>query len=237
MNPFEGMDPIMGIDPLYLFIGVGGIGVLAVVLILLLKKKRKGGSFTDPRAYEIIMNIEALEDRLKERRIEVEDFVDKTEEEIDIIRQKDMAYNNQIMHFHQEAFMALRSDNATGARTFIMNKLAVKAKLKSKENLQNLVKKSRQMVEGIANHQQSLKISREETESLGQREEVLQDEDPFYLIVETLSLIDHDVENYEEKLADMRDKKRDIQSASVKVDDEQVDGELVEMEKEAGFSA
>ncbi|MDP7079388.1 MAG: hypothetical protein QF415_05830 [Candidatus Undinarchaeales archaeon] len=237
MNPFEGMDPILGIDPLYLFIGVGGIGVLAVVLILLLKKKRKGGSFTDPRAYEIIMNIEALEDRLKERRIEVEDFVDKTEEEIDIIRQKDMAYNNQIMHFHQEAFMALRDNNATGARTFIMNKLAVKAKLKSKENLQNLVKKCRLMVEGIANHQQSLNISREETESLGRREEVLQDEDPFYLIVETLSLIDRDVESYEEKLADMRDKKRDIQSASVKVDDEQVDSELVEMEKEAGFSA
>jgi hypothetical protein len=231
------MDPILGIDPLYLFIGVGGIGVLAVVLILLLKKKRKGGSFTDPRAYEIIMNIEALEDRLKERRIEVEDFVDKTEEEIDIIRQKDMAYNNQIMHFHQEAFMALRDNNATGARTFIMNKLAVKAKLKSKENLQNLVKKCRLMVEGIANHQQSLNISREETESLGRREEVLQDEDPFYLIVETLSLIDRDVESYEEKLADMRDKKRDIQSASVKVDDEQVDSELVEMEKEAGFSA
>ena len=237
MNPFEGMDPILGIDPLYLFIGVGGIGVLAVVLILLLKKKRNGGSFTDPRAYEIIMNIEALEDRLKERRIEVEDFVDKTEEEIDIIRQKDMAYNNQIMHFHQEAFMALRGDNATGARTFIMNKLAVKAKLKSKENLQNLVKKCRLMVEGIANHQQSLNISREETESLGRRDDVLQDEDPFYLIVETLSLIDRDVESYEEKLADMRDKKRDIQSASVKVDDEQVDSELVEMEKEAGFSA
>ena len=237
MNPFEGMDPILGIDPLYLFIGVGGIGVLAVVLILLLKKKRNGGSFTDPRAYEIIMNIEALEDRLKERRIEVEDFVDKTEEEIDIIRQKDVAYNNQVMHFHQEAFMALRNNNATGARTFIMNKLAVKAKLKSKENLQNLVKKCRLMVEGIANHQQSLNISREETESLGRRDDVLQDEDPFYLIVETLSLIDRDVESYEEKLADMRDKKRDIQSASVKVDDEQVDSELVEMEKEAGFSA
>ncbi|MDP6626285.1 MAG: hypothetical protein QGG50_00170 [Methanopyri archaeon] len=237
MNPFEGMDPIMGIDPLYLFIGVGVIGMLAVVLIILLKKKRKGGSFTDPRAYEIIMNIEALEDRLKERRIEVEDFVDKTEEEIDIIRQKDVAYNNQVMHFHQEAFMALRNNNATGARTFIMNKLAVKAKLKSKENLQNLVKKCRLMVEGIANHQQSLNISREETESLGRRDEVLQDEDPFYLIVETLSLIDRDVESYEEKLADMRDKKRDIQSASVKVDDEQVDSELVDMEKEAGFSA
>ena len=133
--------------------------------------------------------------------------------------------------------MALRGGNATGARTFIMNKIAIKAKLKSKENLQNLVKKCRLMVEGITNHQQSLNISREETESLGRRDEVLQDEDPFHLIVETLSLIDHDVESYEEKLVDFRDKKRDIQSASVKVDDEQVDTELVEMEKEAGFSA
>jgi hypothetical protein len=203
----------------------------ALALVRLRRSKRRG--FTDPRAYEIVQNIDALEERLAEKRTEVEDYIEKTEAEVEVIRAKDAAYNGQVMHFHQEAFMALRAGNASSARTFVMNKLAIKAKLKSKDDLMKLVGACRTMLEGIANHQQSLRISREEAEALGKRAEPLQDEDPYHLIVETLSAIDRDLEGFDERLESLKEKKRDIQSASVKVEDERVDAELVELEKEA----
>lgn len=210
----------------------GAFVIVIAIIYIFFSRRRNNPQVSDARAVEIVNNMRAMHARLKEKEKEVYGLKEKIYDDIESIRATDQNMNNKIMHFHQEAFVALRENNISGARTFVKNKIALKRKTESLRDLQDLIKKTDNLIHQILNHQESLKIQKEEVVALSRKRDIATEDNPYYMILETLQVIDTELEQLDEKIMNLRDEKARIEAYSVRVEEDAVEEELIRLENE-----
>lgn len=217
-----------------ILIGIALFVLIIIIIFFIYSRKVNKPRLRDPRGLEIINNMRELYNRIKDKEKEIYDFKYRLQEDIEGMRERDRNLNAKIMHFHQEAFVALRNENITGARTFVKNKLLMKKKADCLKELQNLLKKIDALIQQINNHEESLKIQKEEVINISKKKETLTEENPFFMVIETLEIINNDLDALDQKLLEYKEEKNQIIEKSLRVSEDEVEEELIKLENEIG---